>query len=301
MSEQRPRRLIAAPIWGIFLLFLGIIFLLQTLDVLPWNLWGTLWRFWPVLIIIIGLGILLRRYNIWLVSLLIAVIFGGCLGIAIWQHGPSLPADVTTESYTVPLDDMALAEINIDFTAGSITIASLPPGSLNFVEADYAVRDRRATMDVDFEKHEGEGKLDLTTINQRFWGDVAIVWTVNLSGKIPLFFNINLSASNAEFDLSQLKVAGIDLEVDAGNCQVTMPSSAGYSYVNIDSDAANMEITVPDGVAAKIHIDASVSVSDVDTSRFPRQGDYYISPDFETAENRIEMEIECDVGRLEVR
>jgi hypothetical protein len=46
------------------LLFLGIVFLLQALDVLPWGVWGTLWRFWPVLIIIIGLNILLSRYSI---------------------------------------------------------------------------------------------------------------------------------------------------------------------------------------------------------------------------------------------
>ena len=86
MSEEKPQRVVGAPIWGIFLVFLGIVFLLQTLNVLPWGLWGTLWRFWPVLIIIIGLGILLRRYNAWLLSLLILAILGGCLGIAIWQY-----------------------------------------------------------------------------------------------------------------------------------------------------------------------------------------------------------------------
>ena len=44
-----------------------------------------------------------------------------------------------------------------------------------------------------------------------------------------------------------------------------------------------------------------MSVYDIDTSRFPRQGDYYVSPDFETAENRIELAIESDVGRVTVR
>ncbi len=65
MSEQRRQREHYIPIWGIFLLFLGIVFLLQSLNTLPWGLWGTLWRFWPVLIIIAGLGILLRRFNLW--------------------------------------------------------------------------------------------------------------------------------------------------------------------------------------------------------------------------------------------
>ena len=90
MAGEKPQGIVGVPIWGIFLLFLGVVFLLQTLDVLSWGLWGTLWRFWPVLIIIVGLGILLRRYNVWLVSLLVLAILGACLGIAIWQYGTLL-------------------------------------------------------------------------------------------------------------------------------------------------------------------------------------------------------------------
>ena len=86
MPEEKSPRVIGVPVWGIFLVFLGIVFLFQTLDVLPWGLWRTLWRYWPVLIIITGLGILLRRYNVWLVSLLVLVVLGAGLGIAIWQY-----------------------------------------------------------------------------------------------------------------------------------------------------------------------------------------------------------------------
>jgi len=83
--EEKRQRERYAPMWGVVLLFLGIVFLLQSLDVLPWALWGTLWRFWPVLIIIVGLGILLGRYNVWLVSVLIMALLFACLGIAVWQ------------------------------------------------------------------------------------------------------------------------------------------------------------------------------------------------------------------------
>jgi len=86
VPEGKSPRVIGVPVRGSFLIFLGIVFLLQTLDVLPWGLWRTLWRFWPVLIIITGLGILLRRYNVWLVSLLVLVVLGAGLGIAIWQY-----------------------------------------------------------------------------------------------------------------------------------------------------------------------------------------------------------------------
>jgi len=297
MAEKKPQKVVSVPIWGIFLLFLGVVFLLQTLGVLPWGLWGTLWRFWPVLIIIIGLGILLCRYNVWLVSLLMLAILGACLGIAIWQYGPSPPAGMVTKSYSEPLGGMERAQIGVDFTAGSITIGSLSPGSPNFVEATSEV------MNVDFYREDGEGKLYLTTrqVNRRFWGEDGIRWEVNFTISIPLTINIESAASNMELDLSELKVTELRLDVDAANCKVTMPSSAGTTHVYIEVDATNLEVTIPDGVAAKIRIDVSLSILDVDENRFPEEGDYYMSRDFETAENRVELEIDCDVGRVEVR
>ena len=155
MSEKEPQRVVGVPIWGILLLFLGVVFLLQTLDILPWGLWGTLWRFWPVLIIIMGLGILLRRYNVWLVSLLILALLCACLGIAVWQYGPSPPAGVTTKSYSEPLGSLERAQIEVDFTAGSLAISSLPSSSPNFVEADSEVRNRDGGINLDFHQQDG--------------------------------------------------------------------------------------------------------------------------------------------------
>lgn len=88
MTEEKERHSHhGAFIWGIFLIFTGILLLLQTLNILPWGLWSTLWRFWPAIIIIIGIGILLRHTRAWLISLITAAILLGCLGIAIWQRG----------------------------------------------------------------------------------------------------------------------------------------------------------------------------------------------------------------------
>ena len=55
MSEEKTNRENHVPTGGIFLLFAGTVLLLQSLDVLPWSLWDTLWRFWPMLLIISGL------------------------------------------------------------------------------------------------------------------------------------------------------------------------------------------------------------------------------------------------------
>ncbi|HEX73957.1 MAG TPA: hypothetical protein G4N93_02255 [Dehalococcoidia bacterium] len=303
MSEKESLRVISVPTWGIFLLFLGVVFLLQTLNVLPWGLWGTLWRFWPVLIIIIGLGILLRHYNVWLVSLLVSAMLGACLGIAIWQYGSSPLAGTVSRSYSEPMDNMESAQIEVDFTAGSLTIGSLPFGSSNFMEATSEVRGRDGGMNVDFHRQNGNGRLYLSTerANQPFWGGDGIRWDINFTGSIPLTINIKSAASNIGLELSELRVTELRLDIDAGNCKVTMPSLTGTTYVYIKSDVANIELTIPDGVVAKIRADIDLSFFNVDQTRFPKQGDYYISDNYDTAQNRIYLEIDCDVGRVQVK
>lgn len=297
LLEKKPQRTVGAPLWGIFLLFLGIIFLLQTLDVLPWGLWGTLWRFWPVLIIIIGLGILLRHYNPWLVSLLTLAILGACLGIAIWQHGASPPPGTATRSYSEPLGNIEHAKIEIDFTAGSLTIGSLPPTSPNFVEADSEARNGDGNINVDFHQENSEGKLYLSSKQ----ANDGIRWEVRFTQNIPLAIKIKSAASNTEFDLSKLKVTELRLDIDAGNYRLTMPSSGGTTYAYIKADLANVEVTIPNEVAATIQEDTDLSAFDVDESRFPRKGELYISNNFDTAQNRIYLEIDCDVGRVQVQ
>lgn len=99
--SEKPPRENEIPIAGVFLLFIGVVLLLQSLDVLPWALWNTLWRFWPAILIVTGLGILLRRYNVWLVSLVLLALLFACLGIAIWQHENPLPSGKGTASYPV--------------------------------------------------------------------------------------------------------------------------------------------------------------------------------------------------------
>jgi hypothetical protein len=86
MAEEEPSGR-GAPVAGIILVFLGVVLLLMTTGYLPWELWRTLWRFWPVLIIIAGLNILLRNLSPWLLSLLILLVLTGCIVIAAYQSG----------------------------------------------------------------------------------------------------------------------------------------------------------------------------------------------------------------------
>ena len=301
MSEQKPPIVYNIPVWGIFLVFLGIVLLLQTFNVLPWSLWGTLWRFWPVLIIIIGLGILLRQYNPWLISALVLLLLFACLGIAIWQYGPSSLAEESTRSYTAPLDSLQSARVEIDFAAASLKVGSLAAGSPNLVEATSELENGNGFLRADFSCQDSTGILRLSTerVDRQPWDETG--GEVRFTRDIPLALDIRSSVGNLDLDLGQLKVVALLMDLDAGNYIIKMPSSAGTTVAYIKADVVNLEIIIPDGVAFRLKSDVDLSALEVDERRFPVSDGYHISPGFDSAENRIEMRLESNIGRVQVR
>ncbi len=45
-------------IFGLALLLVGILFLFNSISILPWNVWQYIWPFWPALLILVGLRII---------------------------------------------------------------------------------------------------------------------------------------------------------------------------------------------------------------------------------------------------
>ncbi len=80
-----------------------------------------------------------------------------------------------------------------------------------------------------------------------------------------------------------------------------MPLSAGGIRASLKSDLSRVEVAIPPRTAARIKVLASLSSVTVDETRFPRRGDYYVSPDFETAPNRLDLQVNSSLGSVVVR
>ncbi len=301
MTEQKPQKVYNVPVWGIFLLFLGVLFLLQTLDVLPWSLWGTLWRFWSVLIIAAGIGILLRRFNPWLTGILILILFLACLGIAIWQYGPLSLERQGVRSYSEPLDSVKNAQMEVDFAAGKLFLGNLAPESLNLVEAVSKSRSGEEDIRVDYYRQNDTGILTLSTDHVKQQFREGADWEVKFTGNIPLTVDIDSAVGDVTLDLSSLDVTELHMDVDVGNYTVLMPSARGTTRAYIKADVANIEITIPVGVAARIRSEVNLTAFEVDEGRFPKKDSYYVSEDFDSAGSRIDLELNCNLGRIQVK
>lgn len=59
VNDKKCKRDHHSVVWGTFVLFVGVVFLLNTLSLLPWSVWNNIWRFWPVLFILGGIQVIL--------------------------------------------------------------------------------------------------------------------------------------------------------------------------------------------------------------------------------------------------
>lgn len=97
-------------VWGVFLIFVGLIILANVLGLLTWGFWENIWQFWPVLLVLLGIHILLGNnfFSRIVLTLAAIAIFGL---ITIWglkQVNSDLlryiPQDL--QNLTSPLEDL---------------------------------------------------------------------------------------------------------------------------------------------------------------------------------------------------
>lgn len=281
---------------GVILVALGVVLLLNNLGVLPWGVWRTLWRFWPVILVLIGLNILWGGRSPWLILLITVVVLAGVVALAVRVH--ALSPEAAPVSFSQSLQGVERAEIEVEFGAGDLLVGSLPPKSAQLVEGTA-----RPSVEQEFRVRRGTGELKLRVPGrQPFWraGDQGPRLEAMLSTGVPLDLTVRAGAANVRLDLGSLKVNRLLIETGASRIAVDLPS-AGSTEATVKAGAAQVNISVPRGVAARITTEGGLSSFDVDTSRFPKADGGFESPGFSTAVNRVEIRVESGVSSVSIR
>ena len=105
------RNEIAGPV---FMIGLGVAFLLGTAGLIGWGVWDVLWRFWPLLLVAVGLEIMFGRRSL-ILSFLSVIVIIVILGGAVWMYGvrPASADRLEGESVQQVLGDIERANIRI--------------------------------------------------------------------------------------------------------------------------------------------------------------------------------------------
>lgn len=258
--------------WAIVLIGVGVLLLLNNFGffrALPFGMWNLIW---PLLLVAVGL---------WLISR------------ALRQPGPA-----EAEHVSVPLDGASRATVKLAHGAGLLSVSAGAATEI-LVEGDfggglrYQTRRRGESLEL-------EMKMRAEPVAFLNWSPGSLDWKVRFNPTIPLSLECETGASESVLDLRDLKVTELRLETGASKTQVTLPAAAVFSRVKVEAGAARVDLRVPGGVAGRIRASAGLSSVMVDETRFPGFDNHYQSPDYETAVNKVDIEIETGVGSVSV-
>ena len=295
--ERRPRTSLAA----ILIMALGVLLLLQTTQVLPWDLWSRLWRFWPVVLIAIGVNVFIGRRVPWLALLVVVVLLAASVGGAFALTGSYQVRNGWAPHHLADLDEplggVTSTEVDIGFGAGELRVTALPASSSNLVEGGFEGRGAKPRLDRT--GNSADLNIDMEEPVFRHLADTK--WEIRLSQVPELSLELDGGAARIELDLRELRVTNLDLGMGAAELIVTMPARAGHVEVEISGGAADIDIVVPDGVAARITGDSGFSGLEIDGRRFPRSGAVYESADFASAQNRVDVALHVGAASVTVR
>jgi hypothetical protein len=288
----------------VLLVAAGVVFLLNNLEILPWGIWGSLWRLWPLILIAIGLDMLFgRRSAVISVIIVLGLLVAGMawmFAIGGWEGwGVREEAAVS-----VPLGSARSSEVDLNLGTGELRLAALPSGSSLFAEGTLHYPQRRGQPRQEVKT---EGNNINFTLQQQgdgdflmFLGDSKEEWDLDLARSVSTTLNLNVGAGQADADLRDLQISNLDLDIGAGNASITLPANAGRTTGRVNVGAGNVTIFVPEGVSAVFDADTGVGNVDADDA-FRRDGDTYRLEGSPNNPNRVDVNLHVGAGNVELR
>lgn len=259
---------------GIFWIGIGTFLLLNTTGTLPWSIWLDALAYWPVLLVLAGVRLLVNRSRYpWLALLSPLVMLGTLTLVALGApRGPSgdrigihAERGAATERWLLGGTVVFSA---VDLQAGSLPEDRLLAGTV-VSRGDPSVRTTQSGA---------ETRVRLRGAKR---GPVVLVpgpderWELTLADDLPLELDLELAFDRGEFDLSQIDVTGIDLQGAFNDLRLHLGTPSSNVRVNVEGAFNALTLVVPEDVPVYPNTDGFLNLVDRRRDRPPTGGPGY--------------------------
>lgn len=299
MSNRENRRH-GGVVGPVILIGLGVIFLLNNLGLLNWSVWEIFFRLWPILLVAVGLDLILGRRSIW-GSLLAVVLTFAILGLAVWLASMDIGVArrFRTETVTQPLDQVDQAELILDLALGRLTVHAAPRAD-NLIEGTVDLVGQE-TLARTFDAEDGRSKLVLRSESGTSGPFTAAgawerLWDLQLSPDVPLRLETNVGIGQQEIDLTGLALESLEVEHGIGQSRVTLSAERSFQ-ARISGAIGQTVVVIPEPLAARVLLSTGLSGRQLPPD-YHCDEDVCVSPDYDTADHRVDLEVSQAIGNL---
>lgn len=287
---------------GITIILLGVILLANNFQILPWGVWYELLKFWPVILIAIGIDLIFRKSSLSFLQILSPLVIIAAIGGAVYLSQADKAEDVSQAvRFEQPLSlELKQADIEISFGAG---ILRLEGNSAYLFEGDFTTPSwLRPKMRY---KVVGEkGFLELTEEGKRGRFHFSQLgkehsWNLRLNNRIPMTLKIETGANSNYLDISSLKVTSLELDTGASKNEIKFGSLTSIQ-ARIKAGVSRIKLFIPRSIGIRIEADTALTSNNFNKLGLVKQGNVYISSNYSTAETRLELELEVGVSSITI-
>jgi hypothetical protein len=307
MHDERPTRRVGrgSISGGLILIVLGFLWLLNNLGYLPGDLVRSLWRLWPLVLLLLGADVALRGFpdRVALPVLLLVTILVGSL---IFVLAPTLPQEqIISDSFSQEIGDLRSASIQLELDRGTLGVDPLrgQPHLLVTAQWDHL---NSVLIQKEFTESDGRGTLSLADRYEAllplyFLGGLTNDWAVQLTPSIPL--DLELEGDNCELDLrlDGLTLQTVMAQLDDCSGDVRLPATSGLN-ASLDLQDSRLTLVLPPTAGARVEVQLSDTDLTIDSSRFIEiQPGVYLSEGYDQAQTQISVSLQASDSAITVR
>lgn len=283
---------------GFFIVLVGIIFLLNSLNIFLLNI--NFWNIWPVLIIFIGLSFFNSKN---LLSMLLGVIVTMLSMIMLFLSffNPYVAVDKSQMLYfplAIAKDSNAnTASVTINTGGANVIVGS--SDSENLVSG--GLRSNMTELKTDSEVLGGSQKVEVGLEGGNRWinGNVKNNLSVDLDKTVPLEFYLKSGASTDYVDLSDVTAKIINITSGASQINLKLGDKVDSSNVKIDAGASSINLVLPKDAGVQIITDSS-SISKELTGLELVNKNTYQSSNYGSSQKKINININLSISSLNI-
>lgn len=286
---------------GLILVLVGVIFFLINIGYGSWSSFYVIGKFWPILLIIIGLGFFGRgRIPRW-IAYLIIILSVGAVGTYMTlgdqtKHNNEINIKSTINIIRQQYPQVTEGSLSLDYGGGKLLIS---PGTQSLFQADFSNKQLQQRIEATAQNL----KIDLSQSQYSLTPQAENLnrWQLKLSPELVWKLDIDAGAIDGNIDLSGVPLRELNCNLGAGNMLFILGNNGANSKIKIEAGASNVKLLIAEDTGVRIKFGGALNSNNLDELGWIKSDDYYSSPNYQQAASKIDCDIELSAGNLDVK
>lgn len=249
--------------WPAVLILIGIVALLVNTGRLPVERLYLLFDLWPLILIVVGVEIIIRRSvrgaasEVAAILVVVLAIAGALAYVAV---GPASAGSSTLDASNTT-GDLHQASLEVDAGGATITIGTATSGDqLYHAHIQYSGQKPSVTLD----RASGALKVDQSDTGFNFLEGRRFVLDLQLNPNVAWSYTENTGAATDTLDLRAAKLDSMTLNTGASRDDIKLGQPSGSVSITINGGALTLHLHRPSGTEASIGVSGGAISLDAD-------------------------------------